>query len=68
VQHVDGKLKLVVSKELTAELEHRHVDTFMAVWSKRWRGEGLVTFQLHPMTGEVVSITSFGQTFRRQTK
>ena len=66
IRVVDGKLRAVVSKELTADLVHRHIDTFTAVWNKRWRGESLVTFQLSPMTGEVVSVTSGGQTFRKQ--
>jgi CubicO group peptidase (beta-lactamase class C family) len=66
IRFADGKLRAVVAKDLTADLDHRHVDTFTAVWSKRWMGEGLVTFQLNPVTGEVVSVTSGGQTFRRQ--
>lgn len=66
VKLVDGKLRVQVAKDLYGDLEHRHVDTFMAAWSKAWLGEGLVTFQLNPLTGEVVSVTSAGQTFRRQ--
>jgi CubicO group peptidase (beta-lactamase class C family) len=66
VKLVDGKLHAIVAKDLTAELEHRHVDTFTAVWNRRWMGQGLVTFQLNPMTGDVVSVTSGGQTFRKQ--
>lgn len=68
VAFADGKLTVRVAKDLTAELSHRHVDTFTAAWSRRWMGESLVTFQLHPMTGEVISISSSGQTFRRQPK
>ena len=65
VKLVDGRLIVVAAKDLTGELQHRHVDTFMAVWNKSWWGEGVVTFQLNPMTGDVVSLTSSGQTFRR---
>ena len=65
IKLVDGRLMVIASKDLTGELQHRHVDTFMAVWSRRWMGEGLVTFQLNPMTGEVISLSSAGQTFRR---
>ena len=66
IKVVDGKLRAYVAKELTADLEHRHVDTFTGIWSQRWRGDTLVTFQLNPVTGEVASLTSAGQTFRRQ--
>lgn len=66
IQFVNGKLKAVVAKDLSAELQHRHVDTFTAVWNKRWLGDGTVSFQLNPMTGEVVGMTSGTQTFRRQ--
>ena len=66
IKLVDGKLRAVIAKDLTADLEHRHVDTFLAVYSKAWMGEGLVTFQLNPMTGDVTGVTSGGQTFRRQ--
>ena len=65
VKFSDGKLIVIAAKDLTAELQHRHVDTFTAVWNKRWLGEGIVTFQLNPMTGDVVGVSSSGQTFRR---
>ncbi|HKP69227.1 MAG TPA: serine hydrolase [Pyrinomonadaceae bacterium] len=68
IQFADGKLKAIFSKDITAELQHRHVDTFMAVMNKRWMGEGIVSFQLNPITGDVVSVTSSGQVFRRQSK
>lgn len=66
IRIVDGKLRAIAAKDLTADLEHRHIDTFMAVWNRRWMGESLVTFQLNPLTGEVVTVTSGGQTWRRQ--
>ena len=66
VKFANGQLTIVAAKDLSAELRHRHVDTFTTVWNKRWLSDGLVTFQLNPMTGEVVSITSGGQTLRRQ--
>jgi CubicO group peptidase (beta-lactamase class C family) len=66
IKLVDGKLRAYVAKDLTADLEHRHVDTFTGIWSQPWRGETLVTFQLNPVSGDVVSLTSAGQTFRRQ--
>jgi CubicO group peptidase (beta-lactamase class C family) len=66
VKLVDGKLRVTAARDLTADLEHRHVDTFMARWSRPWMGESLVTFQLNPLSGEVVNLTTSGQTWRKQ--
>lgn len=68
VQMVEDKLRLTAAKDLTAVLDHWHLDTFMATWSKGWMGESMVTFQLNPATGEVAAISSGGQTFRRQAR
>ena len=68
VQFANGKLRVVAAKDLSAELEHRHLDTFTAVWNKRWLRESFVTFQLNPVTGDVVSVTSGGQTYRKETR
>lgn len=68
VQFADGKLKIIYAKDLTGELKHRHVDTFIATLSKRWFGEDIVSFQLDPVTGEIVSLDTGGQVFRRQPK
>lgn len=68
IKFADGKLTALVARDLSAELQHRHVDTFTAIWNKRWLAEGLVSFQLDPTTGEVASVTSGSQTFRRQGK
>jgi hypothetical protein len=68
VKVVDGKLRVMAAKNLWGDLRHRHIDSFMATWNQTWRGEGLVSFQLNPMTGEIVGLTSGGQTFRRQTR
>jgi hypothetical protein len=66
ITFTDGKLRLKLSKELSGELSHRHVDTFTAKLSKTWWGEELITFQLNPITGDVVSLSMDNQTFRRQ--
>jgi hypothetical protein len=66
VKLVDGKLRVTAAKDLTADLEHRHVDTFMARWSRPWMGESLVTFQLNPLSGDVITLTASGQTWRKQ--
>ena len=68
IQYTDGKLKAIYAKDLTGELQHRHVDTFMVILNKRWFGEDILSFQLNPVTGEVISVTSDGQVFRRQAK
>jgi hypothetical protein len=36
----NGKLKLIVTKDLSAELTHWHFDSFQAIWSKSWWDEG----------------------------
>jgi hypothetical protein len=66
VQLVDGHLRVIAAKELYVDLEHRHVDTFIGTWNKPWRGQTLLTFQLNPMTGQVVSASSGALTWRRQ--
>lgn len=68
VRLVDGRLRVIAGKELEGALGHRHVDTFLVTWDKAWRGESLATFQLNPMTGEVVQLLTSGQTFRRQAR
>ena len=61
----DGKLRLAVNKDLSADLDHWHFDSFQATWSKSWWSESLVAFQLDPVTGEVESINVEGAVLRR---
>jgi len=63
----DGKLRLSIGKGETrsADLEHWHHDTFRTVWHRRWLGEGLVSFQLNSVSGEVEAITIGGAQLRR---
>lgn len=68
VSIADAKLRLTVSTESTAELNHWHVDTFEATWNKAWRGKSLVTFQLNPQTGEVDSMIVGGAVLKRETR
>lgn len=68
IKLVNGKLQAIASKNLTGELQHRHVDTFLVVWDKAWRGESLMSFQLNPMNGDVVTMSTGGQTFRKETR
>ena len=66
VKMVNGKLKLEVSPEVSAELKHWHYDSFQAVWNKRWWGESIVSFQLNPFSGKVQSINVQGAMLRRK--
>ena len=66
VEMVEGKLRLKVAKDVTADLDHWHLDSFMATWNREWNGQSLVTFQLNPATGDVVGISTGGQSFRKQ--
>ena len=68
VAMVDGKLKLLISKDLSATLDHWQFETFQATWSKAWEGEGLVAFRLNTATGEVESIDVDGAVLGRVSK
>ena len=68
VVEADGKLKLVVSKDLTADLDHWQFDTFQATWSKTWWGESLLTFQVSPFSADVESINVDGAVLKRAAK
>lgn len=63
---VDGKLKAVFNKDLSADLSHWQFDTFMAAWNKTWRSDTPVTFRLSPVSGDVESVTIAGAVFRRE--
>ena len=64
----DGKLRLIVSKDLTAELSHWHFDSFEATWNKPWWSESLIAFQLDPVTGEVRSLNIDGSLLAKVAK
>ena len=63
---VDGKLKAVFNKDLSADLSHWQFDTFMAAWSKTWWSDSLITFRLNPVSGEVESLTIAGAVLKRE--
>lgn len=65
---VDGKLRLNVSGELNAELEHWQFDTFLSNWSKPWWEQGLVTFKVSPYSADVDSVTVDGAVLKRESK
>ncbi len=67
VRLADGKLRLSIGKGDTrsADLEHWHHDTFQTKWHRRWLGDGFVSFQLNPASGEVEAITISGAQLRR---
>ncbi len=64
---VNGKLRLIITKELSADLDHWQFDTFRAVWSKSWWSESILVFQLNPITSEVDSINIEGAILKRVT-
>jgi CubicO group peptidase (beta-lactamase class C family) len=64
----DDKLKAIFSRDLSAELAHWQFDTFMGSWSKSWRGDTLFSFQLSPVSAEVVSVTIGGAVLSRVPK
>ena len=68
IKLVDGKLRAIAAKDMAGDLQHRHVDAFLLVWDKSWRGESLMSFQLNAMTGEVASLTLGGQSFRKEQR
>jgi CubicO group peptidase (beta-lactamase class C family) len=63
---VDSKLRLRIGKgSRVADLEHWHYDTFQTKWQQRWLGDGLVSFQLNSVTGQVDAMTLGGAQLRR---
>jgi CubicO group peptidase (beta-lactamase class C family) len=68
IKLIDGKLRAIAAKDMAGNLQHRHVDAFLLVWDKSWRGESLMSFQLNPMTGDVATLTIGGQTFRKEQR
>ena len=65
---VDGKLKAIFSKNVSAELGHWQFDTFMGAWNKSWDGESLFMFQLSPVSAEVVSVSVDGAVLNKEPK
>lgn len=59
------KLKLNVSRDLSATLDHWHFDTFMGTWNKSWWSEEPVVFRLNALTGEVESLEVGGSTLKK---
>jgi CubicO group peptidase (beta-lactamase class C family) len=62
-----GKLRLIMSPEVKADLNHWHFDTFEAVWDTKWWGKNLISFGLNPITRKVESITVSGVKFARES-
>ncbi len=68
VELVGGKLKLIAGKELSANLEHWQFDTFNATWSREWWSDGLVSFRIGAVSGEVEAVDLDGAVLRRIPK
>jgi hypothetical protein len=62
---VDGKLKAVFDKNLSAELSHWQFDTFSAAWSRKWWDDSLFTFRISSTSGDVEALAFQGMIFRR---
>ena len=62
---VGGKLRMIVNKDLTADLSHWQFNAFQAAWNKAWWDESLLDFQINPLTGEVDSMTIDGENLKR---
>ncbi len=68
VTEAAGKLKLIVNRELSADLDHWQFDSFRAIWNKAWWGETFAVFQLNALSGEVESINIDGAVLKRENK
>lgn len=62
----DGRLKAIFSKDLSADLDHWHFDTFQAVWSKSWWQNGVMTFRLNTVSGDVETVHLGNASFKRE--
>lgn len=65
VELVDGKLKLIAGKELSATLDHWQFDTFSAKWSREWWGDALISFRIGAVSGDVEAIDLDGAVMRK---
>jgi len=65
IKLTDGKLRLELSPQRRATLEHWHYETFRTNWDQRWLGQGMVSFQLDPVSANVNSVSFGGAQFRR---
>lgn len=64
---VEGKLRALIDRETSADLEHWEKDTFLAKSNKPWQGESLISFTVKPDTKEIELIWS-GQRFKQEKK
>lgn len=58
-------LKMNVSRDLSATLDHWHFDTFMGTWNKPWWDEEAIVFRLNAVTGEVESLDVGGLVYKK---
>ncbi len=68
VQLVNGKLKLFISKNLSADLDSWQFDSFQATWSKRWWDPELVKFEVSAFSADVLSINVGGASLKKEPK
>lgn len=65
VSEHEGQLKLWISSQLEAELEHWHFDTFNAKWSRQWMSDSLLSFQLNNTNGAVETLIIGNRSYQR---
>lgn len=68
VEIIDGKLRLIAGKEVSAQLDHWQFDTFSIVWDRDWWSPNLISFRLGAASGEVEAIDIDGMVLRRVPK
>ena len=63
---VDGQLKAILNKDLSADLSHWQFYTYMAAWIRNWWSDSPVTFRMSPVSSDVESVTIRGAVLRRE--
>ncbi|MFL6467987.1 MAG: serine hydrolase [Pyrinomonadaceae bacterium] len=65
VAQVAGRLRIKITNDLSADLDHWHFDSFRAIWNKSWWDEDIISFELNPVTGTVESMNVGGAVLKR---
>lgn len=68
VVETEGKLRLILNKDVTGELSHWQFDTFLAAWSNAWYPEGMVMFKVSPYSGNVDAVDVDGAVLKHEPK
>ena len=68
IQLINGKLRLLIGKDSSADLDHWQHDTFRGPWNDGWRGDTGVAFQVNAAKTEVEGVLVGGVVVKRQSK